>query len=224
MKHAYQDPCGQPSCCPPEQLQLPSCKGWLMLAPRVIAATLSGSAQVIKRTFDGSWQDEDTCCTHKSDCCEIPETSCPSPCVGEVIWQACSGDRLHHLLKIRNTGNDSRKFKLAAQTFSCSNAQLDIKPSEKTLKPGEHFEAKLSFVVPDELAGGSYSSEVKILGRYEQVLCVHLCVHPRQACCTEVKQGEIPKRIKADHWYKHFQCEENCFEEITDSKADARKK
>ncbi len=206
--------------CPPESISLPSCKSLILLAPRLISATINAGAGVIKRTFDGSLKEKDCCHPHHEHCCHIPETHCPDQCVGVVYWHGCVGDTLQHHLQVTNTGKDSRNFSLEATPFPCTDKKVAITPDSKNLAPGETLKAVISFTIPEELAGSTFSVAVKIKGKYEQYLKIVLCVKPRQHCCTSVEQGEIPKHIKAHHWYHHFQCEEPCFDALPDKRAD----
>ncbi|WP_020405578.1 hypothetical protein [Hahella ganghwensis] len=205
-----------------DKVTLPSCKSLLLLAPRLISATINAGAGVVKRTFDGSMRDEDCCHlhpyhdshSHPDHCCHIPETHCPNPCVGTVYWYGCAGDTLQHHLEVTNTGKESRNFTLEPTPFPCTDKKVSTNPGSKTLAPGETLKAKLSFTIPEELAGSKFCVSVKIKGKYEQYLRIILCVTPRQHCCTVVEQGEIPNRVKAHYWYHHFQCVEPCFEEL----------
>ncbi len=210
---AYKD-CSGPSDCHPDKTQLPSCKSLLLLAPRLLSATVHAGASVVKKTLDGSFKDEECCHSGKQDCCVIPESKCPDYCVGTLCWSGCTGDTLQHHLQVTNTGKEKRTFTLEADNFSCTDKSVSIAPASKDLKPGDSLQAVISFKIPDEFAGSIFTTHIKIKGKYEQCLILQLRVKPRQHCCTAVEQGEIPKRIKAHHWYHHFQCEEECFEAL----------
>lgn len=197
----------------------PSLLSLALLPARAIAASLSGAADVFRKTFDGEYSDTcSICCkahAKHEDCCEIPESRCPSPCVCKIHWTGCPGDTVHYQIQVTNTGKIKRDFKLSALPFSCTSESLKVSPDKKSLQPAESLKATASFTIPTTFGGGIYQTRIIVAGAYEQYILVHLTVKPHQHCCCEIEQGEIPKRTKAHHWYHHFQCEEPCFEAIS---------
>jgi hypothetical protein len=117
-------------------------------------------------------------------------------------------------VQVTNTGKIKREFKLTALPFPCSDESVKITPDKKSLAPDESLKVVVSFTIPESFGGGHYVSRIKVAGAYEQFIVVSLHVKPHQSCCCAIEQGEIPKRIKAHHWYHHFQCEEPCFEAV----------
>ena len=204
--------------CPPHShtQNAPSCLSLALLPGRIVAASLASAAEVFKKTLEGEYLDYCTCCGrhHKKnvDCCEIPETACPSQIVCHIDWEGCAGDTLRHHINVTNTSTCKRDFSFVAKPFSCSDDSIKITPTKKTLLPDEQIKILATFVIPENFSGGTYKSKIVISGAYEQYVTVSLNVKPRQDCCCDVKQGDIPTRIKAHHWYHHFQCEEQCFE------------
>src|SRR5690606_1502992 len=124
------------------------------------------------------------------------------------------GDTFHYQLQIANGSKKKREFTLKAKPFPCTQEAVQVTTDKKTLEPGESFQAEVSFTIPDDFSGGLYHGEIALTGAYEQCIRIHLGVRPRQACCCFIEQGEVPKRIKAPHWFHHFQCTEACFPEI----------
>ncbi len=195
----------------------PSLLSLLLLPPRALAASLCGAADIFKKTLEGGYRDKCALCGEDGcheDCCNIPETCCPSPYVCKINWAGCPGDTLRYHVQVTNTGKISREFNLTPLAFPCSDERLTISPDKQTLEPGESFNAVASFTIPQTFGGGHYVSRIKVAGAYEQFIAVSLSVKPHQHCCCVIEQGEIPTRIKAHHWYHHFQCEVPCFEAV----------
>lgn len=206
--------CGPARDRPP--VCLPSGISLLLLPPRLLAATAYSAVNVIKQTLDGAYDDGCPVCHGKHGkgeaCCGIPEESCPDPCVCHICWEGCPGDSFRYRVQVTNIASTEREFTLTALPFACTEETVTVVPDKKTLAQDESFQAVVSLTIPDQLAGGRYLSRIKLVGAYEQIILVHLTVKPRHACCCHVEQGDIPKRIKAHHWYHHFQCLEDCFE------------
>jgi len=190
----------------------------VLLPSRIIAASFSGAADVIKKTFDGEFTDACHYCGkhhYKNQaCCEIPETECPSPYVCDIHWHGCPGDKLQHNIQVNNTGKIQREFNLTAAPFPCTDEVVAISNTKKTLAPGESLKTIASFSIPESFAGSQFKTVINVAGAYEQFITVYLHVEAKQDCCCFIEQGEIPNHIKAHHWYHHFQCEEECFEPV----------
>lgn len=202
----------------------PSLLSLILLPPRAIAASLSGAAEIFRKTLDGGYADSCSLCegyhAKHEPCCEIPETCCPSPCVCKILWIGCPGDTLQYHIQVTNTGKIKREFKLTPLPFPCSDETLKVTPNKKELAPDEILKAVASFTIPESFGGGQYHTRIKVAGAYEQYIVVSLHVKPHQHCCCVIEQGEIPKRIRAHHWYHHFQCEEPCFEAVPPDRPD----
>jgi len=155
----------------------------------------------------------------KDACCNIPEVDCPPRCVCEISWLASRGEQLNCTIRVRNASQASRSFDVEATEFQGpgGSAPVSVSPTSLELKPGARGLVDVSFTVPDELADGDYDAEVVITGGYDQCVELRLHVVPSQKCppgrphCfCEVVQGDPPVRIRAHHWYDHFQCTEPC--------------
>ncbi len=199
-----------PECCPAgkasARITLPSLASLLLLAPRLVSAGVSGAAEVVRKTLDGSYNDE---CP---DCDDIPEGHCPDTCVCRIHWAGCPGDSFKYRVQVTNTSKTSREFTLKSLPFPHTGESVDVVPDKKTLARDESLNTVVSFSIPDSFTAGRYESCIRVTGAYEQIIQVFLTVHPKQACSCHIEQGDIPKRIKAHHWYHHFQCVEDCFE------------
>ncbi len=213
-----QDPCWPPECGTPTPCKAPPCpsaKDLLLLPYRLVATSLYGAADVVRKTLDGSYED---CCPiclkchdKYQDCCEIPETLCPSQCVGRIVWTGCPEDSFKYPIQVTNRGDVEREFNLTTEPFPCTTDSVKVVPNKKTLAPDESLQAIASFSIPKNFGGSTYVTRIWIAGAYKQYIQVVLKVRPQHACCLVVEQGEIPKKIRAHQWYHHFQCEELCF-------------
>lgn len=216
------DPCCDASY-PETPVCLPSARGLLLFTPRLVSATLYSAAEVIRRTLDGtidgtldssldSGLEENNCLGEP--CCDIPETHCPPPCVCRIHWTGCPGDSFRYQIQVTNTAKVDQEFTLTPVPFPCTEEVVTVTPDNKNLGPDESLKAIASFTIPDtfaSFAGSRYRTRITVAGKYQQYIQVCLTVRPQQACSCHIEQGEIPKRIRARHWYHHFQCEEDCF-------------
>jgi hypothetical protein len=146
--------------------------------------------------------------------CEIPETECPPRCVCELEWEACVGEQLQATIQITNTAAVARTFNFSATPFQGPgnpNKSVQLTPASATLQPNRSVTVNVSFTVtPEFQQGHNYNAEVLIAGAYEQCVRVEMYVRREQRPHCVVKQGEIPTRIVAHDWWKHFQCIELC--------------
>lgn len=179
-------------------------KGFVLLGPRLIKATAESTIDVLHDTFSKSGK----------PLCHIPETQCPPRCVCEVKWCGSVGDRLSHHVVLTNSGKHKRNFELVALPFSCTDQKVRIAKDFATLSPGDSLKTAIDFVVPKEFAGQTLCAEILVRGAYEQCIRITLDVKSLAESCCDIHQGEIPTRVRAHHWYHHFQCEEPCFEAI----------
>lgn len=151
--------------------------------------------------------------------CHISETECPPYCVCQINWEATRGEHLRATIHVTNTGNQARSFAFLADPFHGPSGDTGVvpslNPSTATLKPNESVVVNAGLDVGEQFQpDGTYSTEVKIQGLYEQCVRLQLDVQAERVPHCEVRQGEIPTRIRAHHWYDHFQCEEPCFEPV----------
>lgn len=151
--------------------------------------------------------------------CDIPETKCPPYCVCQINWEAARGEHLRATIRVTNTGKQTRLFTFQAASFQGPSGDTGVVPSlsptTDTLDPNQSVVVQVGLDVGEQFQpGGSYSTEAKIQGLYEQCVQLKLHVRPEHTPHCEVQQGEIPTRIRAHHWYDHFQCEEPCFEPV----------
>jgi hypothetical protein len=151
--------------------------------------------------------------------CEIPEIDCPPRCVCEVTWEASPGETPALTVRVTNASKFARTFHLDATSFvgdGGSPGTITLAPKSLSLPAGHVGIVNATFTVPD-VPEGAYEAEILVRGAYEQCVRVRLTVKCEKTCgesrCTcEVVQGDPPVRIRAHHWYDHFQCTEPCFE------------
>lgn len=157
--------------------------------------------------------------------CEIPEQDCPPRCVCELGWQGQPRDTLRGTIRVTNTGRDRRTFTFAATSLTSDGHDAGIKPqvepTSAVLDPQQSVTLQVAIPLSQGFeTGRTYRGEVLIRGVWEQ--CVKLSARveaePRPHC--DVDQGEMPRRVRAHHWYDHFQCEEPCFEPVRHAPRD----
>lgn len=147
--------------------------------------------------------------------CEIPEVDCPPRCVCEISWNVNPGEKVKCAIRITNTSQKARQFKIVAVPFKDVDgniAKIVFKPDTLNLNVGETGAVQAGVGVPPEFKHGRYYTEFLVRGAYEQCIKVSLDVQCEEQCVCEISQGEIPRRVRAHHWYDHFQCVEPCFE------------
>jgi hypothetical protein len=152
-------------------------------------------------------------------CCEIPETDCPPRCVCETRWQANPREATGMSVRVTNSSATDRTYVLHATPFigpDGSPGLINLEPATLTLAPGQVGMVEATFTVPD-IPEGTFDAEIVIRGAYEQAVCVRLVVKCEKSSSAgrgicDVVQGDPPVRIRAHHWYDHFQCTEPCFD------------
>ena len=105
----------------------------------------------------------------------------------------------------------------SARSISTCAGTLSLSPATLTLQAGQTGIVNAKFTVPNA-PDGDYHAEIVIKGAYEQCVRVRLRISCKKVCgdehCVcEVVQGDPPVRIRAHHWYHHFQCTEPCGDE-----------
>jgi len=161
--------------------------------------------------------------------CEIPETSCPPRCECTLEWETCEDKAVSGTLAVHNTGRTPVKFHLAGTVFRSACSATDVvpqlTPASFDLAPGEHQSVKVT-VAPNATfePDSDYASTVTVTGRYAEKVHLRLRVHAADSPCCAIDHGEIPRRIRAHHWFDHFQCEQLCFEPVGQTRQPAPKR
>jgi hypothetical protein len=160
--------------------------------------------------------------TLASACCEIPETDCPPKYACTMRWRACLADVRHGEIRVRNTSQHPITYTLDATDFCHGKRSIGIKPTltpqSVTVAAGQSTAVKVEVTVTEEAAvGQAFESDVRVRGMYDRYIRLVLLV---EKCCDEICEfdhGEVPTRIRADNWHRHFQCTELCFERVPQS-------
>lgn len=158
-------------------------------------------------------------CYPSTDTCAVPETCCPPRCVCDLTWQGTLRDQLQGTITVTNTGKTARTFQFAATTLKSggddSGVSPKLQPASAILKPGESVLVAVGISLSQGFeTGRTYTGEITIRGVYEQCVRVSVDVQPQARPHCDVQQGEMPMRVRAHHWYDHYQCEEPCFEPV----------
>jgi hypothetical protein len=148
------------------------------------------------------------------NCCDIPETECPTGCVCSMSLSAMTGQRVTARIRVVNNACEERTFNLSATPFTSNKDQSSfvMTPDSLTIPAGQSAVAMGVFDVPGSFAKGAYQSEILVRGAYEQCVSIALnvgCDEVLTGTCT-VTQEERLFRIRAHNWYDHFQCVEPC--------------
>ncbi|MFQ5560062.1 MAG: hypothetical protein ACE5FU_05685 [Nitrospinota bacterium] len=159
--------------------------------------------------------------------CTIPETKCPPYCVCTLTWHACEGDKRTGRIHIENTSRQPISYTIEAVSFRSGGKDSAVKPSISpdtlNIPAGKSAAVDVAVTVDNNFdPDRTYKSEVKIRGKYERCICLTLKVG---SCCNEfceIDHGDIPTRIRADQWYRHFQCTEECFEPANSRYSDIK--
>jgi hypothetical protein len=149
-------------------------------------------------------------------CCSIPETECPPRCACRMRLAAMTGQTVSARIRVLNEAKIGRTFHLSAMPFvyGAHQAEFTMAPATLTIPPGGSALSVGTLVIPASFAKGRYQSEILVKGSYEQCVEVLLeigCDEILTGTCT-VEQLERRYRIRAHHWYDHFQCIEPCDE------------
>lgn len=153
-------------------------------------------------------------------CCGIPETECPPRCCCRMHLAAMTGQTVAARIRVVNEAPVTRTFQLSATPFVSgkNTAGFSLSPSSLTILADGSALAIGTLVVPADFPKGRYQCEILVNGSYEQCVEVELeigCDEILTGTCT-VEQKEQRFRIRAHHWYDHFQCIEPCGHERID--------
>jgi hypothetical protein len=138
----------------------------------------------------------------------------PHICKDAIDWKIERHVVPEGAISIHNAGRSVQSFSLEAEDLvglSVGGARLVVWPDSLQLGAGQVGVAKVKLQGSGDLSPGqSYVGSVRVTGHYEQRIQTRTFVEPDPAGHVEVEQGEAPTRIRAHHWYDHFQCTEAC--------------
>jgi hypothetical protein len=156
-------------------------------------------------------------CGSKRSCacgCRIPETECETGCVAEIELGAMTGQTVSAVVRVVSRANTARHYAFSSTPFvsGTASAQFTFAPASLDLAPGTSGFTTASLAIPITFTKGEYEAKIIVRGAYEQCVDVELevgCEEMRSAT-ADVVQLDAPFRIRAHHWYDHFQCVEPC--------------
>jgi hypothetical protein len=197
----------------------PSLDEFLAAASKLLATSLTSSRVLLEQAGALLPRMPGLTALRRPGMCAIPETECPPRCVCVVTWEAMPGETPGLTLRIRNASKVARTFSVSSTPFTGaggSPGKIALEPASLSLPAGHSGVVNGTFTVP-KVDTGDYESEILVQGAYEQCVRVILKIRSEKTCgddrCTcEVVQGDPPVRIRAHHWYDHFQCTEPCVE------------
>ena len=151
--------------------------------------------------------------------CAIPQTACPPYCACTLEWTVVPGDQRVGHIRITNTSQQPIAYSLEATPLHTCGQTLEtrprLEPQFARAAPGESLLVQVAIDTDKSWQPGEiYESEIKVRGLYEQCVCVRVHVPAAPEPCCALEMGEIPKRVSADDWWRHFQCTELCFAPI----------
>lgn len=201
----------------PQSGSQPFLDGLVGLGFKLLAMSIDNARTIIQQASSILPQAPDVQSLRPKDMCAIPETECPPRCVCEVVWEGSPGETVGLTVRVTNASKSARTFNLHANPFIGSGESpgtMTLAPQSISLPAGSAGAVSATFTIPN-VAEGEYDSEIVVRGAYEQCVRVTLKIKcektsGKERGTCEVVQGDPPVRIRAHHWYDHFQCTEPC--------------
>lgn len=138
----------------------------------------------------------------------------PHICKEAIDWKIERHVVPEGAISVHNAGRSVQSFQFEPQALvglAVGAARLEVWPDALQLGGGQSGVARIKLQGSADLSPGqSYLGAVRVLGYYEQSIETRTFVEPDPAGHLEVEQGEAPTRIRAHHWYDHFQCTDLC--------------
>jgi hypothetical protein len=188
------------------------------LAGRILVDTVQRSAQLLRSAAAlpvfANLPARKSCSCGGGCGCAIPETECPTRCIGPIKLGAMTGQPVAAGIRVVNDANEQRHFDFSATPFlsGSSSATFTFSPTQLDIAPGASGFTTATVTIPPDFPQGHYQAEIVSRGAYEQCVLVDLevgCTQMRSATAKLV-QVETPFKITAHCWYHHFQCVEPC--------------
>jgi hypothetical protein len=191
--------------------------GLLGLGFKLLAMSIDNARTMIQQVSSILPPLPDIQALRPKDMCAIPETECPPRCVCEVAWEGSPGEMPGLTVRVTNASKSARTFNLHATPFigaGGSAGTMTLAPQSLSLSAGASGAVNATFTIPN-VPEGEYDAEIVVQGAYEQCVRVILKVQcaktsGKERGLCEVVQGDPPIRMRAHHWYDHFQCTEPC--------------
>lgn len=138
----------------------------------------------------------------------------PDAPVASLDWTMQRGVQPTATLCLHNRGQSTQSFTFEPSPWvgpGGEAAGLHIEPKEVSIAAGEQATVQLSLLGSVKLHPGQhYHADLTLRGSCDQRVRLHAYVQADPAAHSEVEQGELPTRVRAHHWYHHFQCTELC--------------
>jgi hypothetical protein len=138
----------------------------------------------------------------------------PHTCKEAIDWKIERHVVPEAAISVHNAGRAVQSFQFEPQALvglAAGAARLVVWPDSLQLGAGQSGVARVKLQGSVDLSPGqSYHGTVRVLGYYEQNIETRTRVEPDPTGHVEVEQGEAPTRIRAHHWYDHFQCTDAC--------------
>lgn len=135
-------------------------------------------------------------------------------CKSAVQWKIDRGVLAEAAVTLRNGGKAVQSFGLESTALvgpAAPGARVVVSPDSLQLGAGQSGVVRLALQGSAALhPGHTYTAELLIHGFYEQCVEIRAHVEPDASGHVELEQGEAPTRIRAHHWYDHFQCTDSC--------------
>lgn len=133
---------------------------------------------------------------------------------GRICWTIDRGVQAEGAVTVHNMGGSAQIFTFEPSPWvgaGASGASVAISPLSLSLGAGQSGVVRLTLENSVSFQPRqAYHSTLLIHGYHEHPLALHCDVKADASDHGELEQGEIPTRVRAHHWYDHFQCTEPC--------------
>jgi hypothetical protein len=147
--------------------------------------------------------------------------SCPSKAGGDkyaskpaIVWEVERGVTPVAHLRLASPRHERGVFELRITPLVGVNAEaaeLALSAARIELEPGGHGVVRLQLSNSAALGPTQrYHAALSIEGGRVPRIPISLIIKPDPHAHVEVSQGDFPTRLRAHHWYDHFQCSLPC--------------
>ena len=130
-----------------------------------------------------------------------------------IDWRIQRGVAPQAALTIHNKGAEAQRFELTISPLigvDGAEATIRLEPQALLIDPGESKTARLELDDSLALSPGRYSTSLRATGLTAPEIRLRCEACPDPSAQFELEQGEPPTRVRAHHWYDHFQCTDSC--------------
>ena len=176
--------------------------------------------------FEGSWKQcvklEATLLRDASDSCSLEQAPGGETLAflkahrAKLNWSIQRGMEAEAQLVLRNLGEGGHTFHIESTPWvgiDADAAALELSTDALHLSGGERGVVQLRLKNSQSFRPcQTYHCEIVVRGYQEQRVQLSCKVERDPSAHLEIEQGEAPQRVRAHHWYDHFQCTEPCEE------------